>query len=333
LTATLLSYAGNVTGYITPAWGWRIERGRGVASFTDILRYIDDAGLDAYQTRLLLHYWRVGFCFERQRVTADKCKMSLGQVSKTRQWLLDKGYITLATKKGKIGIELCSPHEQTQQLDGSIRSPHEQDVHHMNKNVHHMNAILSIPIEDNLLSLPTEETRPEEKQQDPHPLKQDEWYELQAAVSVVTKKQPEIMKPFELEDIDRLLNAGYTAAQIKTAYAKGKPDNYWANHWKTKGRFRVPTIQEIMDTIGEAVEWQPGQASTNGNGHHDNTPWKMAVAHARKGKVPTDPLLFAAVREFGWPRLQAMSEKDLAYSGNQKEFINVYQRIAATVQH
>lgn len=40
-------------------------------SFTEQLRLIDDADLTPYQFRLLLHYWRVGRCWESVRTTAS----------------------------------------------------------------------------------------------------------------------------------------------------------------------------------------------------------------------------------------------------------------------
>jgi hypothetical protein len=71
------------------------------------------------------------------------------------------------------------------------------------------------------------------------------------------------------------------------------------------------------------------QPASNGNG--TEAAWQQAIEHAKRGKPPTDPLLLAAVREFGWPRLQSMTEKDLSFA--KGEFANVYKRHAATMQH
>ena len=55
----------------------------------------DDADLDPYEFRLLAHYKRVGTCIEGLKTTARKCHMSSGKVSKVRQSLSDKKWITL----------------------------------------------------------------------------------------------------------------------------------------------------------------------------------------------------------------------------------------------
>lgn len=307
-----------------------------MANFVEILRYLDDVGLDAYQTRLLLHYWRVGVCWESVETTAAKCKMSMGKVSQTRKWLLEKGYIKWQPKGDKVGISISfnpSPHEEVQQEYVADLHHMNEYIHVVNEHIHHMKQ--SIPNEDNLLSLPTEETPPE-KSKDSYPAKEGGWYELQAAVCVVTKKQPAMMKPFELEDIDRLFDSGYTAAQIKTAYQKGKP-NYWSSHWKTKGRFRVPTIQEILDTIGEAVEWQPGQAAVNGssaNGYEAESAWSLVLDHINKGSgngLKQHERTWAAISELGgWTRFKTIDESDIPW--RKKEFIKAYGN-TATAQH
>lgn len=111
-------------------------------SFTAQLRAIDDANLDPYQFRMVMHFWRVGKCFESLRTTAEKCGMSLGKASKVKQWLLDNGWVELVPYGGKMAVQLCSlsehcsPHEQE-------RSPHEQV---QPVNVHHVNAILNEPL-------------------------------------------------------------------------------------------------------------------------------------------------------------------------------------------
>lgn len=163
-------------------------------NFTDQLRAIDDANLDAYQFRLVMHYWRVGQCWETIRTTAEKCGMSGAMVHKTRNWLLENGWIEWQVVQDKYGQErmaivLCSLYEQTQQLDGSSSSPDEQGVHDMNEMfteetkrspheqepvvvVHDMNAILNEP---NILNEPKEDTDPPTPRKKPKQLTADDF--------------------------------------------------------------------------------------------------------------------------------------------------------------
>lgn len=109
---------------------WRIE----------LPNLYDDAGLDPYEFRLLVHYVRVGNCFESTRTTAEKCNMSIGKVSITRKALEKKGFIQLGESEfGTTKITVidqweenfkvyseCSPHERRVH-DMNARSPHEQE--------------------------------------------------------------------------------------------------------------------------------------------------------------------------------------------------------------
>ena len=58
----------------------------------------DDAELDVYEFRLLVHYKRVGTCWESVRTTAEKCRMSVGKVSQARRSLAKKGWIVVEEK-------------------------------------------------------------------------------------------------------------------------------------------------------------------------------------------------------------------------------------------
>jgi hypothetical protein len=97
------------------------------------LRAFDDADLDVYQFRLLMHYWRVGVCWEGVRSTAQKCGISVGKVSQTKQWLIDNKFIEkIEAENGRSAVRLCSPHEHFNTPKCSphehICSPHEQPV-------------------------------------------------------------------------------------------------------------------------------------------------------------------------------------------------------------
>ena len=55
----------------------------------------DDSGLDVYEFRLLVHYYRVGDCWQSTTTTADACNISRSQVVAKRQSLAKKGWITI----------------------------------------------------------------------------------------------------------------------------------------------------------------------------------------------------------------------------------------------
>lgn len=108
---------------------------------TEIPNMYDDAGLDPFAFRLLVHYVRVGSCWESTRTTAKKCGMSPAQVVGKRRELAEGGWITLGeNKKGTIQIEIvdrwaenfktyCSPDKQQPAKRSPRkrkRSPHEQ---------------------------------------------------------------------------------------------------------------------------------------------------------------------------------------------------------------
>ena len=114
--------------------------------FTIVPNQYDDADLTVYQFRLLLHYRRVGNCFEAIRTTAAKCRMSVGSVVNARNELAVKGWIAVAHKAdGAIHVAVLdrwtdatptsggtggerSPGEQE---EGDC-SPSERDVHDVN---------------------------------------------------------------------------------------------------------------------------------------------------------------------------------------------------------
>lgn len=68
-------------------------------SRTQIPNIVDDMGLNPYERALYVHYKRVcgenqgAYCFEATKTTAQKTKMSAGQVSTSRQVLVERGLI------------------------------------------------------------------------------------------------------------------------------------------------------------------------------------------------------------------------------------------------
>ncbi|MBI5303787.1 MAG: hypothetical protein HY868_16750 [Chloroflexi bacterium] len=63
---------------------------------TEFPNLYDDADLTVYEFRLLIHYKRVGTCWEGIRKTAQKCHMSQDSVIKARRQLKKKKWISVA---------------------------------------------------------------------------------------------------------------------------------------------------------------------------------------------------------------------------------------------
>lgn len=105
--------------------------------FTQFPNIIDDSKLSPFEFRLLIHYYRVGECWEGVRTTAEKCSMSTGKVAETRKSLEAKGFITIDEKGDGVTIRVvdkaeenvqkyCPSHEHAVHTTNINRSPHEQ---------------------------------------------------------------------------------------------------------------------------------------------------------------------------------------------------------------
>lgn len=122
----------------------------------EIPMLVDDAGLSVYAFRLYAHIKRVagdtGTCWESTRTLAERCGMSVGQVSKARNELVEGGWVTQGLRhvRGGSVIELSivdkwAMNEQTYRKGASVQDTNTttESVHHMNaltESVHHMNA-------------------------------------------------------------------------------------------------------------------------------------------------------------------------------------------------
>lgn len=101
--------------------------------FAQIPNIYDDAELTVYEFRLLVHYVRVGNCFENTQTTADNCNMSVGSVVKARNSLKEKGFIDITDSEwGTKRIVILDKWEENMIAYGGSspgereRSPHER---------------------------------------------------------------------------------------------------------------------------------------------------------------------------------------------------------------
>lgn len=123
---------------------------------TEIPNMVLDMGLDAYTFRLYCHLKRVagdeGMCWQSTRTISEATNMSVGQVSKSKKVLEEKGLITCerggpTTSDSVTIIDLWlrnmevyskrsqrSPHEHERSPDEHERSPHEPKKNHSKKN-------------------------------------------------------------------------------------------------------------------------------------------------------------------------------------------------------
>lgn len=74
--------------------------------FTQFPNIIDDAELDPYEFRVLLHYYRVGNCWEGTRKTAERCGISRTKVAEARISLEAKGFITIEENTNGVTINV-----------------------------------------------------------------------------------------------------------------------------------------------------------------------------------------------------------------------------------
>lgn len=108
--------------------------------FAQIPHMADD-DLDVYQYRLYGHYLRVcgknGKCTQSVRTTATSTRMSVGMVTKTREQLVELGFIETHTEEGSGFIAITIIDRWLENMlryakDSDERSPHERSVHLVN---------------------------------------------------------------------------------------------------------------------------------------------------------------------------------------------------------
>lgn len=90
-------------------------------NFTIMPNMYDNDDLTVYEFRLLIHYRRVGNCYESLRTTAQKCHMGKSTVERARRSLAEKGWIVLgSTSKGTIAVDVIDRWTSTPIYRGTV---------------------------------------------------------------------------------------------------------------------------------------------------------------------------------------------------------------------
>lgn len=230
---------------------------------TELPNLVVDSDLSVYAFRLYVHLKRRagddGSCWEGTRALADTCRMSMGQVSKAKQELLDKGLIrksTRATRGGKADditiVDVWPENFRKYSKDESVhtvntseepfttRTPKPESVHHTNaldESVHTVNVKRSYSEQE-------EEPRKKNKRERESPAR--------PAVEIYTRLTDRQPNKFDLEFINQVVDLAKWEREIKNWLASGhRPAN-------VKGMF----------------DWYQGKGRHQQNGQHpaDNRP-------------------------------------------------------------
>lgn len=89
--------------------------------------------------------------------------------------------------------------------------------------------------------------------------------ELTAEVCRVSRKDALMLERYDQRLIEGMARAGYTAEQVKAAFDDRAKDSAWWYIMDWRGqKGQRPTIKQINETIGQAVEWDGITPSSNG---------------------------------------------------------------------
>jgi DNA-binding MarR family transcriptional regulator len=207
--------------------------------FTQFPNIIDDSDLSPFEFRVLLHYYRVGECWEGVRTTASKCKMSTGKVSDARKSLEEKGYIKISPLGDGVTIDVV---DKTKENLDKYRSPDEPTVHAVNDGVHLMNAIRS----------------PDEHKNNPVKNNQEEVIGASATKTFDERKNDlrESIRPHVKE---------FSVQMLKQFF------EYWTEPNKTKTKMRFE-LEKTWETKRRLVRWkQIDELKKKKPGHQDQS--------------------------------------------------------------
>lgn len=312
-----------------------------------MLRFLDEAGLNPYQHRLMTHYWRRGECWESLRTTAEICNISLGKTSETRQWLLDNGYIELvAGKNGRmcIVVSVRVANEVNNTQEGAVivhyandynneRSQDERDVHDTNTAVHDVNAILNNKVNNKVntydppliggFSVDTDLYEPFD------PVAYEQQAALEEMVSALSKEARETLTAGRNEEKFKNAALGLMALGYGPADVKGFRDWWQENGWYTNnGRPSLAHLVDHFKDFKDNICLKPGKSPTT-NGHAPNpaeAAWTTVLGQLRSGRwtLPRDgPETQALNRAGGWSALRNTQERELDFF--KRRFLDAYQ--------
>jgi phage replication O-like protein O len=123
---------------------------------------------------------------------------------------------------------------------------------------------------------------------------------------------------------DELIGASYSHEDVVVAFCS--PNGYWRKaDWRGQ-RGDFPDPKHIRECIRRGLEWERRKSAPSPEtklDRGDTAVWGTALTHARRGDSNfADPALKAAVRVFGWPKLQAIKPGDENFY--RKEFLRIY---------
>jgi len=107
-----------------------IQNGTEEEYLTVFPNLLDDAGLDPFSFRLLLHYYRCRVTWEETKLTAQICNMSIKQVANKRKVLEDGGFIKTELQGKMIMVwavdlwEANISHYFNQKENNPMSAPH-----------------------------------------------------------------------------------------------------------------------------------------------------------------------------------------------------------------
>jgi len=297
---------------------------------TELPNLIADSDLSVYAFRLYVHLKRRagddGACWEGTRAIAAACRMSMGQVSKAKQELLDKHLIektTRTTRGGQVDqitiVDLWPENfrkyskEDTDESVHTVNTTKEafttrtatpESVHHTNaldESVHTVNVKCSLyEQEEEHVKNPdvcVSESVPVTAREHTHTRN-----ELALAIAEACKIDPKIAISRQRKE----LNEAYRT--LKKADAT--PDDvrirerWWYDYdWRAKKEKRPPEPYELIEIWGKATAVIP--PSLNGNSAHANGP-------APQGQQrPSLPLYQPPTEPRGTPDEMAAAAKKL----------------------
>lgn len=194
-------------------------------SYFHVMLNMADDDLTAYEYRLLGHYVRVGECWEGTRTTAKKTYMSVGMVSKTRESLAAKGYISIEYRDNNESCLITVKDRMSENVARySKRSSGEHSVHVVNTGVHTVNT--SVHVVNERITNEEEHTKKNQKEKEHSAVTSaaiiDTWLKCQHAV------KPNAFKVKQNHEIARnLIERGVSVEDIIGYVRWRRSDDFW----------------------------------------------------------------------------------------------------------